>query len=112
MTKLNRWFDMTNEGEVYPTYTRDSWEVPDGGSEIWCTAWHRGQTIKPHGDGCHVVVGFTIYHCDELMGILNRLSAEGHSWGIENVSPTREQRKNSYWVPVKINSQLKEVSNA
>lgn len=67
MTRLNKYYDMTNAGDLYPTYTRDSWEIPEAGTEIWCTGWSRGQTIKPAGDGCHVVVGFSVYHCDQLI---------------------------------------------
>ncbi|OPX46428.1 hypothetical protein CLHUN_02440 [Ruminiclostridium hungatei] len=102
MTKLNKWFDMTNDGELYTTYTRDSWEVPEEGTEIWCTGWPRGQTIKPYGDGCHVVVGLSIYHCDQLMEILMRLESEGHKWGIDGVTAKREQQIGGYWVPVHI----------
>lgn len=100
MTKLTRWFDMVNEGDMYPTYTRDTWTIPEEGTEIWCTGWKRGQTIKPHGDGCHVIVGLTVYHCDELMGILTQWEADGHTWGIVGVSQHREQRINGYWEAV------------
>jgi hypothetical protein len=101
-TKLNKWFDIINPGDTYPTYTRDTWTIPDTGTEIWCTAWSRGQVIKPYGDGCHVIVGSTVYHCDELMGILLRQEENGYSWGIDGVTPTREQQINGYWTPVKI----------
>jgi len=101
MTKLNKWFDMTNEGELYPTYTRDSWEIPEGGAEIWCTGWKRGQTIKPYGDGCHVLVGLSVYHCDELMGILDQWEKDGYKWGIVGVEPSREQQINGRWTSVK-----------
>jgi hypothetical protein len=97
MTALNKWHDIINEGDTLPTYTRDTWTIPEDGTEIWCTGWPRGQTIKPYGDGCHVVVGLTVYHCDEFMGILDRLAAEGHTWGIDGVQMTREQRINGYW---------------
>lgn len=102
MTRLNKWYDMINDGGLYPTYTRDSWEIPDQGTEIWCTGWKRGQTIKPYGDGCHVIVGFSVYHCDELMSILDRWVSEGYTWGIEGVTVKREQRINGYWTPVKV----------
>ena len=102
MTKLNRWFDMTNEGDTYPTYTRDSWEIPEAGTEIWCTGWKRGQTIKPCGDGCHVLVGFSTYHCDQLMEIMTQWEKDGHKWGIEGVNPTREQQIGGRWKPVPI----------
>lgn len=101
-TKLNRWFNMRNEGEFYPTYTRDSWLIPKDGTEIWCTGWKRGQTIKPYGDGYHVVVGLFVYHCDEFMDILKRWEQEGHNWGIVGVRPTREQQINGRWTPVEI----------
>lgn len=100
MTKLSRWFDMINEGDLYSTYTRDSWEIPEQGSEIWCTGWKRGQTIKPYGDGCHVVVGFTVYHCDQLMDILTNLEKNGYEWGISGVEPTRKQQLNGRWTSV------------
>jgi len=102
MTRLNKWFDMTNDGDMYPTYTRDSWTIPEQGTEIWCTAWPRGQAIKPYGDGCHIVVGWTTYHCDEFMDILNRLEAEGHKWGIEGVTMKREQQMSGRWTPVSV----------
>lgn len=99
-TMLNRWFEMVNEGDSYPTYTRDSWLIPEDGTEVWCTAWKRGQTLKPYGDGCHIVVGLTVYHCDEFMEILTRLEKEGYNWGIVGVAPTREQRINGNWKSV------------
>ena len=94
-TRLNLYHDV--EG----MWTRDSWLVPEGGTEIWCTGWTRRQTIKPYGDGCHVVVGLTVYHCDELVGILTRQEAEGFTWGIRGVEPLREQKVKGYWKPVK-----------
>lgn len=99
-TRLNRWFEMTNTGESNKTYTRDSWEIPDEGAEIWCEEWKRGQTIKPYGDGAHVVLGTTVYHCDELMDILSKREEEGYSWGIEGIVPTREQQINGRWTTV------------
>jgi len=78
-TNLNKWHDVTNEGDMYETYTRDSWEIPEDGTEIWCTGWSRGQAIKPYGDGCHVIVGTTVYHCDELMGILDKWVNDGYT---------------------------------
>lgn len=97
MTALNKWHDVVNDGDTYPTHTRDTWVIPENGTEIWCTGWKRGQTIKPYGDGCHVYVGLTVYHCDELMGILERWENEGATWGIEGVKPTREQQKCGQW---------------
>ena len=102
MTELNKWFDMVNPGDLYPTYTRDSWEIPEEGTEIWCTGWQRGQTIKPYGDGCHVIVGTTVYHCDELMGIMERWERDGYTWGIEGVTVKREQQTGGRWRPVPI----------
>lgn len=99
-TELNHWHDVTNPGDSCATYTRDTWVIPENGTEIWCTAWKRGQTIKPYGDGCHVVVGPEVYHCDQLMGILQRQSAEGHTWGIDGVKPIREQRIGGWWMVV------------
>lgn len=99
-TELNHWFGMINKGDTFPTYTRDSWEIPESGAEIWCSAWNRGQKIKPYGDGCHVVVGIHVFHCDELMEILMRNEENGERWGIEGVKPTREQRINGRWVSV------------
>jgi len=95
-TKLNKWYN-DRDG----IYTRESWEIPEAGTEIWCTSWKRGQTIKPHGDGCHVVVGYTVYHCDELMGIMEQREREGEKWGIEGVEPSKEQRINGYWTKIK-----------
>jgi hypothetical protein len=102
MTKLNKWYDMTNEGNLYPTYTRDSWTIPEDGTEIWCTGWTRGQTIKPYGDGCHVVVGFSTYHCDELMDILESQKRDGYDWGIDGVKMQREQQIHGQWELVKL----------
>lgn len=95
-TKLNHWYNDENK-----IYTRDSWTIPEEGTEVWSTAWKRGQTIKPYGDGCHVFVGVTAYHCDEFMGILKRLEAEGFKWGID-VPMEREQYINGKWVPVNV----------
>lgn len=97
MTILSKWHDITNPGDPYPTYTHDSWKIPEEGTEVWCTGWKRGQTIKPYCDGCHVVVGLTVYHCDEFMGILDRWADDGHTWGIEGVTMIREQRINGCW---------------
>lgn len=101
-TRLNRWFDMTNPGEDYKTYTRDTWEIPEAGTEIWCTGWKRGQTLKPYGDGAHVVVGLSVYHCDELMGIMTNREKDGDKWGIDGVKPSREQLINGRWKAVEI----------
>lgn len=97
MTALKKWYDVTNEGDLYPTYTRDEWTIPEGGTEIWCTGWKRGQTIKPYGDGCHVIVGITTYHCDELMGIMQKWEKDGYEWGIEGVTLKRYQQKSGRW---------------
>ena len=102
MTYLNKWHDVTNEGDSFPTYTRDTWLVPEEGTEIWCTGWSRGQTIKPYGDGHHVLVGLSVYHCDEIMGILMQREKEGETWGIEGVTMTREQRIDGHWTKVKL----------
>jgi len=99
-TVLNKWHDVINEGDMYPTYTRDSWEIPVDGTEIWCTGWKRGQTIKPYGDGMHVIVGSEVYHNDQLMGILDRWVSDGETWGIEGVKMIREQRINGIWEKV------------
>lgn len=101
-TRFNRWFNMRNEGESYPTYTRDSWLIPEEGTEIWCTGWKRSQTIKPYGDGCHVIVGVSVYHCDQFMEILIKLGNDGYKWGIVGVEPTRKQQINGRWIPVEI----------
>ena len=102
MTKLNKWFYLNSTSDSYRIYTRDSWTIPEEGSEIWCTGWKRAQTIKPYGDGCHVIVGFTVYHCDQLMDILKRWETEGEKWGIDGVSAQREQQINGQWIPVKL----------
>ena len=99
-TALNKWFDMTNDGELYPTYTQDEWTIPEEGTEIWCTGWKRGQTIKPEGDGCHVVVGFSVYHCSQLMEIMDRWEKDGYKWGIEGVTPKRYQQISGRWTLV------------
>ena len=104
-TCLNKWFDMTNPGETHTTYTRDTWEIPEAGTEIWCTGWKRAQTIKPYGDGMHVIVGLTCYHCDELMSILVNWEKEGHTWGVDGVKPTREQHINGRWTAVDFSAQ-------
>lgn len=101
-TSLNKWYNKVNEGEMYETYTRDTWSIPDDGTEVWCTAWKRGQTIKPCGDGCHVVVGCATYHCNQFMEMLERLEKEGHKWGIDGVEMQREQQINGVWVKVKV----------
>jgi len=95
MTSLNKWHDVDG------TYTRDTWTIPEEGTDIWCTGWKRGQTIKPYGDGCHVIVGLSVYHCDELMGILERLVAEGYTWGIADVQMEREQQIGGHWIGVR-----------
>ncbi len=99
-TLLNKWHNLQTDGYTYPVYTRDSWEIPEEGTEIWCTGWKRGQTIQPYGDGCHVVVGYTVYHCDQLMGILDRWASEGHKWGIVGVTMKRHQQIDGYWKDV------------
>ncbi|WP_102412458.1 hypothetical protein [Beduinella massiliensis] len=96
MTKLNRWYDLDG------VYTRDSWTIPDEGTEIWCTGWKRGQTISPYGDDYHVVVGFSVYHCDQLMEILSQWERDGYTWGLEGVAVQREQQINGCWTPVQV----------
>ena len=102
MTKLNHWFDMVNEGETHPTYTRDSWVIPEEGAKIWCSGWKNSKIIKPYGEGCHVYVNSSVYHCDELVEILNEWKKDGHTWGIEGVEMVRNQNINGEWIPVKI----------
>jgi len=102
LTNQNKWHDIVNLGNTYPTYTRDTWNIPEEGTEVWCNAWKRGQTIRPYGDGCHVIVGLTPYHCDEFMGILLRLEKEGYTWGI-GTEMVREQQINGHWQKVAAN---------
>ena len=85
-------------------YTCDIWEIPDEGTEIWCTGWSRGQTIIPygHGDCYHVNVGFSCYHCDQLIDIMLKWEQDGYKWGVENVNPSREQFIDGYWKKVEI----------
>ena len=94
MTVLNKWYDLDG------VYTRDSWTIPEAGTDIWCTGWKRGQTIRAYGDGYHVIVGLTVYHCDELMGIMTRWERDGYTWGIEGVAVEREQYKDGHWTPI------------
>jgi len=100
VTQLTRWYEKTSTDNPHPIYTRDTWTIPPQGTEIWCTAWKRGQTIQPVGDGCHIMVGFTVYHCDEFMDILTRLEGEGNQWGIVGVTMLREQDVGGRWIPV------------
>lgn len=102
LTRLSKWFDMVNEGDSYSTYTHDYWTIPEEGAEIWCTGWKRGQTIKPCGDGCHVVVGYNVLHCDQLVEILEKWEKDGYSWGIDGVKANREQQIGGRWIPVQI----------
>lgn len=101
-TNLNTWYDALNPGELYPTYTRDTWTIPEDGAKISCTGWRESKTIKPYGDGCHVYVNGNVYHCDELMGILKRLEKDGYKWEIEGVKMTREQQIQGRWTPVDV----------
>jgi hypothetical protein len=100
MAKLNNWYDDENG-----IYTKDSWTIPKDGTEIWATWWKRGQTIKPTDDSencCHVLIGYTVYHCDEIMGILLRCAKEYNgTWGLD-VPMTREQRINGHWVKCEV----------
>lgn len=99
MTKLNKYFDRVNKGDTYATRTCDCWTIQDEGTEIWCTGWSRGQTIKPYGDGCHVMVGTSMYHCDELMEILANWERDGRTWGIDGVAIERKQQISGRWTP-------------
>ncbi|MDD3881865.1 MAG: hypothetical protein PHI27_06400 [Eubacteriales bacterium] len=101
-TQLRRYHDVINAGDTHKTYTCDSWAIPDAGTEIWCTGWKRGQTIKPYGDGCHVIVGCSVYHCDQLLEILERLERDGYTWGIEGVKIEREQQLSGRWVRIEL----------
>ena len=51
---------------------------------------------------CHVLIGLTCYHCDEIMGILLRQEKEGYTWGIDSVTMTREQLINGRWQKVEL----------
>ena len=100
-TILNKWHDIQNEDDLYPIYTRDSWEIPADGAVIRCPCFSQVNIIKPYGDGMHVFVGSTIYHVDEIMGILEKRHTEnGCAWSIEGVTMTREQRINGHWKSV------------
>ena len=101
-TMLRRWHYVENPGKDHKTYTCDSWTIPDEGTGIWCTGWKHGQTIKPYGDGAHVVVGLSPYHCDELMGILRNWECGGETWGIEGVKMVREQLIAGQWRRVEV----------
>lgn len=101
-TTLNKWYDRLNDGDTYPTYTRDTWVIPETGTEIWCTGWNRGQTIKPYGDGAHVLVGNSAYHCDQLMDILQSFEKQGHTWGIAGITMMREQQIDGRWRCVEV----------
>ena len=96
-TQLNKWHDILNEGDTYPTYTRDTWEIPVEGTMIWCTGWERKHPIKPYGEGMHVYVDSEVYHCDQLMGKLKYWEDQGHTWGLDGVTMTREQKIKGYW---------------
>ena len=99
-TFLTRWHYVRNEEYTELIYTRDSWEVPSEGTDIWCTAWKRGQTIKPYGDSAHIFVGLEIYHVDQLMKILEGWASIGHTWGMDGVVMERAQRINNKWTDV------------
>ena len=101
-TQLNKWHDILKEGDIYPTYTRDTWEIPEDGTMIWCTGWEKKSPIKPYGEGMHIYVGSSVYHCDELMGKLKHWEEQGHTWGLDGVTMTREQYIKGYWTKVKI----------
>ena len=108
-THLSKYFEMTNPGEIYATYTCDEWQVPEAGAEIWCSGWRQRKTIKPHGDGYHVDVGGSCYHCDELMEILMGLEHDGYTWGIDGVSQRRRQQINGNWKSVEISPYPKKI---
>jgi len=102
-TTLNKWYDIINDGDTYPTYTRDSWEIPTDGAEVHCPCFSQINIIRPYGDGVHVYVGNVVYHKDEIMGILEkRHSKNGCAWSIEGVPMTREQRINGHWKKVEV----------
>jgi hypothetical protein len=49
-----------------------------------------------------VLVGLTVYHVDELMGILLKRAEEyGGTWGLD-VPMTREQKIGGYWQKVEV----------
>ena len=100
-TILSKWHDIQGENELYPVYTRDSWELPEDGAMLHCPCFTKINIIRPYGDGCHVYVGTTVYHKDEILGILEkRHTGNGCSWSIEGVSMTREQYINGQWKKV------------
>jgi hypothetical protein len=101
MANLNSWYNDENG-----IYTRDTWTIPAEGTEIWATWWDRGQTIKPTDeskDCCHVLIGTSVYHCDEIMGILLKRAEEYNgTWGIDGVKMTREQKVGGNWRKVEV----------
>ena len=94
MTALNKWYNDENG-----IYTRDTWVIPESGTELWCALWDSVKIIKPYGDGCHVTFGNNVYHCDELMGILERNARDGFAWGIK-AEMVREIDVNGHWTKV------------
>jgi len=101
-TQLSRYHDVINVGDKRPTWTHDSWEIPEGGTDVWCTAWKRGQSIKPYGDEAHVIVGLSVYHRDEFMEILMADEKAGYAWGVEGVAMVREQLIHGRWQKVAV----------
>lgn len=103
-TALIKYYYMVNVGDCLPTYTKEIWEIPSAGTEIWCTAWKKRKNIKPYGDGCHIIVNQEIYHVDQLMEMLIQREKEedGFRWGIEGVEMKREQKINGYWQKISL----------
>lgn len=98
--ELCYYFEGMNDGDAHPIYTRDTWTVPESGTEIWCSGWDKKKKIKPYGDGAHVLVNESAYHREELMNSLKRWEKDGFSWGMDGVVPIREQQIHGKWVKV------------
>jgi hypothetical protein len=99
ISELKKWYDKINDGDTYPTYTRDSWIIPENGAELWCKAWDGTRTIKPYGDGCHVMVAGTCYHCDQIVELLEKSDYE---WGIVGITMVREQFVDGRWIKAEV----------
>jgi hypothetical protein len=100
-TTLNKWYDIINDGDLYPTYTRDSWQIPADGAVLCCPCFTQVNLIVPYGDGVHVRIGNITYHKDEIIGILEKLHKDnGCAWSIDGVQMIREQRINGRWQKV------------
>ena len=76
---IAKYYDM-DVGDLYPIYTKDFWVIPESGTTLWKSTSEESLTVIPV-DECHVDVSSDnkskfLFHCDELINLLEKRKKE------------------------------------